>query len=452
MAEFPRIARERLQALGSASGEHPDADLLTAFAERTLAEGERGRVMEHLARCADCREVVSLALPEVEAAPEEAPSRHWLSSPALHWGVVFASVVVVGAALLQVQRPPTPTELELARSERAGAPVPPAAAGEEAGKEAAVEQAPAAKALIEAEASKDVVADGDSRRAAQKTNLLREKEEIQANRALAEVGGSKPVTPGVGGGIGTGAGAGVGSGVAGGRVGGFSDSSARRDEAAARARRSGDKADAISATEEARAPAAPAAAPTTGKNAVESFALSQREADNKVAASEAAAFERPAELPMKKHPASTAATDSLAVNGALAASESELEKSKTAAARWSVTSEGRVQRSLDGARTWQDVAIAQNVRFRAVAAVGASVWAGGSSGALYHSADGGESWKPQSLAAGKTGLMAYKVDDRAAAAFDIVRIDFRDVKNGTLTTSDEQTWVTSDGGSSWKKP
>lgn len=41
--------------------EHPDADLLAAFAEKRLLGHEREELLAHLAECADCREVVALA-------------------------------------------------------------------------------------------------------------------------------------------------------------------------------------------------------------------------------------------------------------------------------------------------------------------------------------------------------------------------------------------------------
>ena len=53
MEDVPKIVLKRLQET-SAPGPHPDADLLTAFAEQSLAESERARVMEHLSRCSDC--------------------------------------------------------------------------------------------------------------------------------------------------------------------------------------------------------------------------------------------------------------------------------------------------------------------------------------------------------------------------------------------------------------
>jgi hypothetical protein len=40
---------------------HPDAESLSAFAEQALSDRERGQVLEHLAACGRCRQVVALA-------------------------------------------------------------------------------------------------------------------------------------------------------------------------------------------------------------------------------------------------------------------------------------------------------------------------------------------------------------------------------------------------------
>ena len=49
MQNVPKIVRDRLQRPGSVVAEpHPDADLLTAFAERSLATGEREHVLQRL--------------------------------------------------------------------------------------------------------------------------------------------------------------------------------------------------------------------------------------------------------------------------------------------------------------------------------------------------------------------------------------------------------------------
>jgi len=106
MQNVPKIVRERLEAVAPAV-HHPDADALTAFAERSLPERERVVVLEHLASCGDCRDIVALALPATE--PLQATVRPspggWLTWPALRWGFVAAGVVAIASfGLLQYQR------------------------------------------------------------------------------------------------------------------------------------------------------------------------------------------------------------------------------------------------------------------------------------------------------------------------------------------------------------
>jgi hypothetical protein len=63
----PNSLREAL-AHGPAESAHPDADLLNGFAERTLPLREQNAVMAHLACCAECRRIASLAS---DSAPQE---------------------------------------------------------------------------------------------------------------------------------------------------------------------------------------------------------------------------------------------------------------------------------------------------------------------------------------------------------------------------------------------
>jgi hypothetical protein len=61
------------------NGAHPDADLLTAFAENALLDRERADLLAHLAGCSDCRSIVQTALdasPEHEASPSLDYLRH----------------------------------------------------------------------------------------------------------------------------------------------------------------------------------------------------------------------------------------------------------------------------------------------------------------------------------------------------------------------------------------
>jgi Carboxypeptidase regulatory-like domain/Putative zinc-finger len=98
MENVPKIVRERLRAAMPAVN-HPDADALTAFAEHSLPELERDVVLEHLARCGDCRDIVALALPALEpaqSATKPSPAG-WLTWPALRWGFVAAGVVIIAS-------------------------------------------------------------------------------------------------------------------------------------------------------------------------------------------------------------------------------------------------------------------------------------------------------------------------------------------------------------------
>src|SRR5213593_4669803 len=97
MTDVPKIVLGRLRR-ASNPGNHPGADLLTAFAEQALAKRERLHVLEHLAQCSECREIVSLARPEI-AEPQTSLKLFSLRSPILRWSAVAACVVVVGAVV-----------------------------------------------------------------------------------------------------------------------------------------------------------------------------------------------------------------------------------------------------------------------------------------------------------------------------------------------------------------
>jgi hypothetical protein len=109
MQNVPKIVRERLK-IATPAVNHPGADALTAFAEHSLPGIERDLVLEHLARCADCREVVALALPATEpvqtvVSPSSHPSSGWLTWPALRWAFVTAGIIAIASfGILQYQK------------------------------------------------------------------------------------------------------------------------------------------------------------------------------------------------------------------------------------------------------------------------------------------------------------------------------------------------------------
>jgi len=113
MPGLPKIALARLKAnpksantsLGpdTFQGDHPDANLIAAFVERTLTERERTQVLNHLSQCAECREVAAFTLPAEEAVVEPthvAVPRRWNPWPFFRWTALAAvlgtlSLVVV---------------------------------------------------------------------------------------------------------------------------------------------------------------------------------------------------------------------------------------------------------------------------------------------------------------------------------------------------------------------
>jgi Photosynthesis system II assembly factor YCF48 len=110
MPELPNLLRQRL-ALAEPADSHPDADTLNAYAEKLLPAPERGRILQHIALCSQCREVIALTL---EASPIEAnttaipvtPSlprarRAW--APLFGLAASFAAMAIV--AVLIVKQP-----------------------------------------------------------------------------------------------------------------------------------------------------------------------------------------------------------------------------------------------------------------------------------------------------------------------------------------------------------
>jgi Photosynthesis system II assembly factor YCF48 len=101
MAEIPKIVAWQMRATAPPQ-DHPDPNLLSAFAEKSLAKREQVYLLGHLSVCADCREIMSLATvpPAIADATSKAPANPpWLSWPVLRWGAAVACVLVVGAII-----------------------------------------------------------------------------------------------------------------------------------------------------------------------------------------------------------------------------------------------------------------------------------------------------------------------------------------------------------------
>jgi hypothetical protein len=106
MQDVPKIVVERLQGM-AAPDPHPEPEVLTAFAEQSLARSERTLILDHLARCAECRQIIELALPvtESETVTGTGPARQgWLNWPVLRWGFATAAILaLVSLGVLQYE-------------------------------------------------------------------------------------------------------------------------------------------------------------------------------------------------------------------------------------------------------------------------------------------------------------------------------------------------------------
>jgi len=484
MQNVSKIVRERLRAATSVAN-HPGADVLTAFAERSLPDLERAIVLEHLARCDDCRDVLALALPASEPVQTViTPARGgWLTWPALRWGFVAAAgVAIVSLGVVQYQRHLQPAAMVAKR-----APLPEAApitvqtqlpASAQAEKdEQKVKSAPAVSSR------EDVISAGKPAPELTEPKLMpRGKIEPPSVQQPAGVGG------------GVASGAFHGQVFHGPRMPNQWQQQNNRGQASpamppspvAGKQQAADLADNRKAPPSSRmveveaSNQAPAASAETNQESRLQAQAGQPEGPfgNSVGGPVGKA-KPPVNVAEASVPApqtaDAAAQQELAVaTGNPGLTARSLSQLSTPAAsrlpRWTITSAGGLARSFDQGKTWQDVdvnaapaagfvsvemakanpakedykkalkAAAAPVIFRAVAALGTEVWAGGSNGALYHSVDAGGHWAP--VVPSSAGL---------PLSGDILVLDFADAQHGRVTTSTSEVWITSDGGLTWQK-
>jgi hypothetical protein len=114
------------------SGQHPDADQLSAFMEQALPAHEQEETLAHLAICPHCRSIVALSMPPAEVLPLLHPQtarRPWLSGwmMVLPAGAALAALILAGIYMRNgfvVEKHVTPTQT--AQSVPPAAPAPPA--------------------------------------------------------------------------------------------------------------------------------------------------------------------------------------------------------------------------------------------------------------------------------------------------------------------------------------
>lgn len=442
MEKLPNTIRARLNA--AQAGEHPDANLLAAFAEQTLLDREREQVLTHLSRCADCRDVIALAAPVITPAAldtRNARGVSWFSWPVLRWSALAACVVIVGTAVLlnrqsMSMKTAAVREVDILAAQPSTRP----ASGygytasntnnaitEEKLQTAVPGRVHSGKAKPTMAAPPPAFSDLATDKNVQSLDRLKKDEDGglagQRGAAIANVAGGllatqpKPPAP-------------VRSAVA----------PATRDD---------NKAHAFEGQDEAKSVPASNASPTPEQ--LKTSQTVEVSAQNEMVTVESAAPAQPEREPGKAKQATGAAagramsygvlTDSVTLRKEAGAAAAERARGAFApATRWTISSDGQLQHSIDAGKSWQPMVVADNATFRALSFNGPDVWVGGASGLLFHSADSGGHW-----------MKVTPIASGAILVADIAAIEFTDPRHGKVTTAKGEVWLTDDGGQSWRK-
>lgn len=435
MKDVPKFVRQRMaQPVGV---DHPEANLLAAFAEGGLTGREREQVLSHLGRCATCRETLAVAMPGITAERQHAPAApsgsRWLRWPMLRWAGVGAAMVVVAAAVvIQSSR----RSAEMPKVSVAPPAEKPEQSKEPAKPEAVSEVAP-------------VSADRLSRKEAATDRDLRATAESRTDKKKDAVAGqSATATP------------------APALANKLADSNAPAQSQA--------QTEARAAAQPARVrqsvPAAPPA-PVAGTLAIEQkqqqapppASLAQAADESVEVAGQSGAVQmqkaesqdrgqsdldsmKAARAKSAANARATTAAESVAVTGGSVAPAPGrasggpfMKAAISIPPHWRLSSEGTLERSTDAGRTWQLVHVAAHpTTLRSFSALDRDIWAGGTGGALYRSADNGRTWARVTVKAGDAVLDS-----------DIVRVEFTDAQHGALMTAAGETWTTGDAGLTW---
>jgi Photosynthesis system II assembly factor YCF48/Putative zinc-finger len=432
MEQLPKIVRRHLQGPAKPAA-HPDPDLLTAFAERSLKSRERSQVLQHLAECSDCRDVLSVAMPELESASSQGPERsRWLSWPVLRWGALAACAVVVSAAVtLHYERG---QELEPSRADKA--PAAPASLESELSKQPGQKLAANLAPPAPVQSERDIAAAGKLSKSGEKTADTG----TMAGRAAASVPPVLALDQGK-------------------KIQEPANNPVTNLEAILSADRAAGAAPAV-------APMPLSAAKTVGTEPENKVRNGAMEYSTRAGKQTVIAEAGPAPAPERAQPAEQKAKDESPRNesqkevqavrgGAIAAplgdrkadalsaetAQTEL-RSRTGDSnvpRWTISADGALQRSFDSGKTWHTIPVASGVVFRALAANDSDIWVGGAAGVLYHSSDAGQHW-----------ARIQPVADGKSLTADIATVEFSDAQHGKLTTSNRETWTTSDAGDTWQ--
>jgi hypothetical protein len=403
MTEVPKIVHDRLRAAlpeaGALGAAHPDANVLTAFAEQALSTAESDGVLNHLAFCQDCREILILALPAADEAagariaahiesdraaristkPDERSWLTMLTRPSMRWAALAAGVVAAASLLLVHPGKPNQPILPSVNQQAAATTAVPASSSP-------VASLSADQAVSRPEAV------GDTRPS---SGLLLSKKQST----------NKPKT--------------------------------ERDLPSFYQAKSG-----MLPADSQGAPGLAERSPSTSLVPESTAAVAVASAEGSpMARNDATAIER-AKPAAQQTEASELHTDQVltGLSGARADAPASLTSARNVS--WTILA-GTLRRSLDNGQNWQNALHADHPLL-CYASYDQDVWAGGQAGTIFHSLDGGVTW---------VRVMPSAKDQILSS--DINRIEILGTVKGTETivvsTSNSERWTSVDSGNTWRK-
>ena len=438
---LPKSARDLL-ARQVAADEHPSADLLNGYVEQSLTAGEMAQVMNHLAACGECREIVFLAntVKEEDAVPAVAaavPARQdeiaamtaGVGKPRWPWWKwampAFAVVVLAVGGLLERDRRLAAPHHDVGETVAMNHPAPTTALKAENNTEPESAPSPSARRDLQITPAESKQRAMDATRQMAKTEELQRDEKEAAGRKAMELAMSSPSAKrskdkAVALSVPNAVVIGVPSAAVGGVLG-----TAPQARSVAQPPPAG--APAQTAQAKPPAPAVQADTADLSTNFNQSMINNQPNGGN--------------DLTYMQQQSATLKSGLAGSNeaGAASVAEAVAHKKILLHAQWRITSDGHLERALPGA-PWTRVLSDQPTVFRVIATIGVNVWAGGNNGALYHSVDQGASWT-------KVALSSKGQTEQGT----ITSIRFNTPQQGSVGIDSGATWVTSDGGLIWIK-
>lgn len=451
MTEVPKIVYDRLRAAllrralrGQESPEqaHPDADLLTAFAEQTLPAGERDGLLDHLSLCGDCREVIALALPATEIPAKRSavhathlPAKtamgwlHALTTPNLRWAALAAAAAIIAAVL--VVRPGNLNDTKVtSATPRVATNASPASGNPASGNQEAppaTSQSSVNESSMNASAANpssmdQSVATLKSERVLPRPDLNRAKKHNPEHDVTPTTQAESGMTLAYN----------------------KTDSAPAGKLSGAPVNRGANETIEVAAASSATQVEAPAAP--------ENSLMAQNDAQPVIKAKPAAETETSqlhgtisantvAQLPLQgRNVMSMARAAAPAIQPPAiqpAANQPAANQPAANNVTWLITA-GILQRSLDGGHTWRNVMHTDHTLL-CYASNEQQVWTGGQAGTLFHSADSGLTW-----------VQVQPSIEAQQLSSDITHIELHSRSELIVSTVNEM-WISADDGKTWKK-